>query len=231
LQYAQERLHRRMGITCARTGWSLDANPRAIMRSSRKRRWIPFQVRVIPLENAGIDQKCIYYNTFLQFLRGRRPDRGFTRVERSGNRVSRSRSLGIPNSARCGHQAAKQRLRQASIDFKRVKSATACMEGREAYASDRQNETYVGCAGPAAAESATHPCCPKPAAPPKHGSTSAGCCIDSQPAALSFPSLADVRQVVRSAEAVPPHSPELCGPEFVVFPAEHKFLQFHELLI
>src|SRR5580704_15691878 len=38
LQYSHERLQRRIGIMCARTGWSVDATPLASTRNSRSRR-------------------------------------------------------------------------------------------------------------------------------------------------------------------------------------------------
>src|ERR1043165_5901984 len=45
LQYAQERLQRRIGMMCARTGCRVDTNAFAIIFHSRERRWIALKLR------------------------------------------------------------------------------------------------------------------------------------------------------------------------------------------
>src|SRR5690348_14370866 len=43
-----------MGMTWARTGWRVEARPRAIIFHSRKRRCVPFKVRRKRSDNVGI---------------------------------------------------------------------------------------------------------------------------------------------------------------------------------
>src|SRR5271157_4106788 len=45
LQYSQARLQRRVGMICASSGWSVEANAAAIIRAPRKLRWSTFQRR------------------------------------------------------------------------------------------------------------------------------------------------------------------------------------------
>ena len=62
LQYSQERLQRRMGMMCARIGWSVEASPLAIIFNSRSRR-----LEAITRRRTVDDDFCIlsssYYNT------------------------------------------------------------------------------------------------------------------------------------------------------------------------
>jgi hypothetical protein len=44
LQYLQERLHWRIGMMCAITGWSVEAKARPIIASSRTRRCAAFHI-------------------------------------------------------------------------------------------------------------------------------------------------------------------------------------------
>src|SRR5450755_3064189 len=52
LQYSQARLQRRVGMMCANSGWSVEANAPAIMRAPRKLRWSDFKRRrnVVPAD-------------------------------------------------------------------------------------------------------------------------------------------------------------------------------------
>src|SRR5580704_778000 len=62
LQYSQESLQRRIGMMCARIGWSVDAKPLAIIFNSRIRR-----LEAITRRCMDGDDFCIlnhsYYNT------------------------------------------------------------------------------------------------------------------------------------------------------------------------
>ena len=46
-----------MGMMCASSGWSVDANARAIMRAPRKLRWSAFRRRrtMVPVEGMDTD--------------------------------------------------------------------------------------------------------------------------------------------------------------------------------
>jgi hypothetical protein len=95
----------------------------------------------------------------------------------------------------------------------------------------------VICAGTADGKSAAHPCCPKPAGPHQHGSTSSNCvCIDRQAVAPSVSSLSGAEQLIPSARIVPfdsAVSPDrvLRSCESGVFSAQDRFLQFCQLLV
>src|SRR3984885_10467343 len=62
LQYSQERLQRRIGMMCARMGWSVDANPWAIIFNSRIRRLEATRRRRIDGDDFCIVSHS-YYNT------------------------------------------------------------------------------------------------------------------------------------------------------------------------
>src|SRR5271169_902913 len=62
LQYLQDRLQRRMGMMCAITGWSVLANPLAIIINSRTRRLEARTRRRTPVDDFGI-LRSFNYNT------------------------------------------------------------------------------------------------------------------------------------------------------------------------